>query len=74
MIKVKVTSIGNSMGIVLPKEALIKMNAAKGDELYLVASPDGFTLTPYRNDFEEQMARAEGIMKRYRNTLRELAE
>jgi antitoxin component of MazEF toxin-antitoxin module len=36
MLKVKVTSIGNSMGIVLPKEALTKLNAEKGDILYLV--------------------------------------
>ena len=46
MLKVKVTSIGNSMGILLPKEALKKMKANKGDTLYLVESADGYTLTP----------------------------
>ena len=74
MLKVKVTSIGNSMGILLPKEALSKMKASKGDTLYLVENPDGFILTPYQDDFENQIKAAEDIMKRYRNTLRELAK
>lgn len=74
MLKVKVTSVGNSMGILLPKEALSKMKASKGDTLYLVESPEGYTLTPYQEDFEIQIKAAEAIMKRYRNTLRELAK
>ncbi len=74
MLKVKITSIGNSMGILLPKEALGKMKASKGDTLYLVENPDGFTLTPYQDDFEHQIEVSEGIMKRYRNTLRELGK
>ena len=74
MLKVKVTNVGNSMGILLPKEALNKMKANKGDTLYLVEGPDGYTLTPYQQDFEEQMKTAEIIMKRYKNTLRALAK
>lgn len=74
MIKVKVTAIGNSMGIVLPKEALSKLKAGKGDELYLVDSPEGLTLTPYQQDFEHQMKSAEAVMKKYRNALHELAK
>ena len=74
MLKVKVTAVGNSMGILLPKEALSKMNASKGDTLYLVEGPEGFTLTPYQQDFESQMDTAEKIMKRYKNTLHELAK
>lgn len=74
MLKVKVTAVGNSMGILLPKEALGKMKANKGDSLYLVESPEGYTLTPYQQDFEEQVSAAEGIMARYRNTLGELAK
>ena len=74
MLKVKVTPIGNSMGILLPKEALSKMKVSKGDALYLVESPEGFTLTPYQDDFESQIEAAESIMKRYRNTLHELAK
>ena len=74
MLKVKVTAIGNSMGIVLPKEALNKLKADKGDVLYLVDSPEGLTLTPYRQDFEEQMKAAEKVMKKYRNAMHELAK
>ncbi len=74
MLKVKITNVGNSMGILLPKEALTKMKANKGDTLYLVESPEGYTLTPYQQDFEEQMDAAEDIMKRYKNTLRALAK
>ncbi len=74
MLKVKVTAIGNSMGIVLPKEALIKLNAEKGDILYLVDGPEGLTLTPYQQDFESQMNVAKNVMKQYRNALHELAK
>ncbi len=74
MLKVKVTQIGNSMGILLPKEALSKMKATKGDTLYLVEGPDGYTVTPYSQEFEEQMNAATKVMKKYRNALRELAK
>ena len=74
MIKVKVTSVGNSMGILLPKEALNKLKAERGDTLYLVEGADGYTLTPYQQDFEEQMEVASKVMKKYKNALRKLAE
>ncbi|MEM6484594.1 MAG: AbrB/MazE/SpoVT family DNA-binding domain-containing protein [Pseudomonadota bacterium] len=74
MLKVKVTQVGNSMGILLPKEALNKMKAAKGDTLFLVEGPDGYTVTPYDQEFEEQVTAAEKVMKKYRNALRELAK
>lgn len=74
MLKVKVTAVGNSMGILLPKEALGRLKAERGDTLYLIEGPDGYTLTPYQQDFEEQMAAAGSLMKRYKNTLRKLAK
>ena len=74
MSKVKVTAVGNSMGILLPKEALKKLNAARGDSLYLVEGAEGSTLTVYDPEFEEQVTAARGIMKRYKNALRELAK
>ena len=74
MLKVKVTAIGNSMGIVLPKEALGRLRVGKGDELYLVEGPEGLTLTPYRQDLEQQLDAAEKVMGRYRNALHELAK
>ncbi len=74
MLQVKLTSIGNSVGIVLPKEALGHLKVEKGDTLYLVESPEGFTLTPYQPDFATQMQAAEKVLKKYRNALRELAK
>lgn len=74
MLKVKVTTVGSSVGIVLPKEALGKMKVSKGDTLYLVEGPDGYTLTPYDKEFEKQMEAADKVMKQYRNALRELAK
>jgi putative addiction module antidote len=74
MLKVKVTAVGNSMGILLPKEALGKLNAERGDTLYLVEGPEGYTLTIYDPEFEEQVTVARGIMKRYKNALKELAK
>jgi putative addiction module antidote len=74
MLKVKITAIGNSMGIVLPKEALTKLHAEKGDVLYLIDSPEGLTLTPYQQDIDTQMQAAEKVMKKYRNALHELAK
>ena len=74
MLRVKVMSIGNSMGVVLPKEALAKLKADKGDTLYLVEGPEGLTLTPYQPDFDTQMRAAEEVMKKYRNALHELAK
>ena len=74
MLKVKVTTIGNSMGIRLPKEALTKLKVTKGDSLYLVETEDGFSLTPYQQDFDLQMNAAEKTMKKFRNALRQLAQ
>ena len=74
MLKVKVTQVGNSMGILLPKEVLNKMKAGKGDTLYLVEGPDGYTVTPYSQGFEEQIDAATVVMKKYGNALRKLAK
>jgi putative addiction module antidote len=72
--KVKVTTVGNSTGIVLPKELLTKLNIQKGDSLYVTETPDGLQLTPYEKDFARTMEVAEGIMRRYRDTLKRLAQ
>ena len=74
MLKVKVTQIGNSAGVILPKEALKKLDVSRGDELYLVETPEGLMLTPYDQAFEAQMEAAEKVMKRYRNALHRLAK
>ena len=72
--KVKITTVGNSAGVVLPKEALARMKARKGDVLYLVETPNGYELTPYDKTFGEQLDAAHRVMGRYRHALRELAK
>lgn len=74
MLELKLTAIGNSLGVVLPKEALARMKLAKGDTLYITETPDGYRLTPYNPEFETQMAAARRIMKKRRAALRELAK
>ncbi len=74
MISLKLTQIGNSTGVVLPKEALEKLRVTKGDTIYLTETPDGFRITPYNTEFEQQMSVAREIMKKRRAVLRELAK
>ncbi len=69
----KVTQIGDSLGLVLPKEVLAKLGVSKGEEIYLTDSPDGLRITAHNPDFEEQMRVAREIMKDRRAVLRELA-
>jgi putative addiction module antidote len=73
-ITVKITAIGNSAGIILPKEVLAKLKVAKGDSLYLLDTPDGVELTPYDQNFAEEMAAAKRVMRKNRDVLRRLAE
>ena len=74
MIKLKITTIGSSAGIVLPKAALALLKVAKGDSVFLTESPDGVRITPYNPDFEEQMALARNFMRERRDVLRELSK
>ncbi len=75
MTSLKVRQIGNSLGVVLPKEALSRLNVASGDMLYLSEAPDGsMRITPFDPAFDAQMQAARKGMKKYRNTLRELAK
>jgi putative addiction module antidote len=74
MIELKLTAVGNSLGVVLPKEALARLKVSKGDTLYITESPDGYRLTPYNPTFEQHMGAARKIMKKRRAALRELAK
>jgi len=74
MLKLKLTSVGKSAGLIFPKEALAQLNLKKGDSLFLTETKEGYLLTPYNPEFEKQMRHAEGAMSRYRNTLKELAK
>ena len=72
--KLKVTTIGNSAGVILPKELLARLRVDKGDELYVLETPDGIRLTNYDPEFAAQMEVAERIMREDREVLRKLAQ
>jgi putative addiction module antidote len=75
MVELKVRKIGNSLGVVLPKEAVTRLNADEGDRLFLIEGPDGaYQLTPYDPAFVKKMKKAEDIIGRYRNALHVLAK
>ena len=72
--KLKITAIGNSAGVILPRELLARLRVNKGDELYVLETPDGIRLTTYDPEFAAQMDVVEGIMRDRRDLLRKLAE
>lgn len=74
MIALKITQIGNSVGVALPKAALEKLHVAKGDQLFLVETPEGYLLTPYDPEVARQMEAAEAIMREDRDVLKALAK
>ncbi len=74
MSSLKLTQIGNSVGVILPKEILAQMKLDKGDTVFVSTSDRGITLSPYDESFEIQMTEARRIMKMRRNVLRELAK
>jgi putative addiction module antidote len=74
MTALKLTQIGNSVGVILPKEVLARLKLEKGDTVFVTDSADGIKLTPYSAEFEAQMEAAREVMKRRRHVLRELAK
>jgi len=70
----KITTIGNSVGIILSKEVLAKLRVEKGDQVYITETPSGIELSAYRPDFAEKMEVARRIMRENRDVLRRLAE
>ncbi|MGH8162568.1 MAG: AbrB/MazE/SpoVT family DNA-binding domain-containing protein [Gammaproteobacteria bacterium] len=72
--KLKITTVGNSAGVVLPKELLARLHLEKGDVLFATETPDGIKLQPYDPEFERQMAVAEKIMREDRDLLHKLAD
>ena len=73
-IELKIRKVGNSVGVVLPKEALAFLNVQEGDSLFLSAGQGGFRLAANDPNFAEAMKAAEEGMRKYRDALRELAK
>ena len=72
--KLKITAVGNSAGVILPKELLARLRLRKGDALYATELPDGVKLTPFDPELAGQMEVAERVMREDRNVLRKLAK
>jgi putative addiction module antidote len=70
----KLTQIGNSVGLILPKEVLARLKLEKGDTIYLTDAPGGVTLTPHDPTFEEQLELGREFMREYRDTFHALAK
>jgi putative addiction module antidote len=68
------TAIGNSTGVILPKEILARLKTQKGGKLCLTETPNGYEISAHDADFEKEMQAAGDVMKQYRNALRELAK
>ncbi|KQP05849.1 MAG: AbrB family transcriptional regulator [Methylobacterium sp.] len=73
--KLEVKKIGNSTGLILPKDLIAKLNLQQGQWLHVTEMPDGgVRLTPYDPDFDKAMAIVDDIMDEYKDTLRALAQ
>ena len=74
MLELKLRKVGNSVGLVLPKEALAHLKVGKGDTITLTETQDGVRLAASNPEFAKSMAVFESLNRRYRNALRELAK
>jgi putative addiction module antidote len=72
--KLKITTIGNSTGVILPKELLEKLRVSKGDTLFAIETSKGIELTAYNPEVAEQMKIAEQVMREDRDALRKLSQ
>ena len=74
MTTLKLTQIGNSVGVILPKDILTKLKVEKGDTLFVTEATNGVTLTPYDPGLAEQIAAGREFMHEYRDTFHQLAK
>jgi putative addiction module antidote len=70
----KLTQIGNSVGVILPKEVLANLKLEKGQSVFLTETPDGYVVTPYDPALEEQMTAGRDFMREFRDTFHALAK
>jgi putative addiction module antidote len=71
---VKLTTVGNSTGIILPRELLERLRLKKGDTLHVLETPNGVELTSFDPEMARKLDVAETVMRRRRNLLKKLAE
>ena len=74
MSALKLTQIGNSVGVIFPKDVLARLKVARGDTLFLTEAANGITLTPYDPELEEQLKAGREFMREYRDTFHQLAK
>jgi putative addiction module antidote len=74
MTALKLTQIGNSVGVILPKEVLARLKVEKGDTLFVTEAANGVTLTPYDPELDEQLQAGREFMREYRDTFHQLAK
>jgi putative addiction module antidote len=74
MTALKLTQIGNSVGVVLPKEVLARLKVVKGDTLFVTEAANGLMLTPYDPTLEAQLELGREFMREYRDTFHQLAK
>ena len=70
--ELKITKIGNSLGVILPKDFLMRLKLDKGDSVFVIEAPEGYRITAYDPAFAEQMQAARELMKKRRNAVNEL--
>ncbi len=70
----KLTQIGNSVGVILPKDALAKLKLQKGESVFLTECADGFILTPYDPALDEELNAGREFVREYRDTFHQLAK
>lgn len=70
----KLTQIGNSIGVILPKEALARLKVEKGQSVFLTDTPDGYAITPYDPALEDQIQAGRAFMSEFRDTFHQLAK
>jgi putative addiction module antidote len=74
MSALKLTQIGNSVGVILPKELLSRLKLEKGDSLFVSETANGLMLTPYDPAVEKQIALGREFMHDFRDTFHQLAK
>lgn len=70
----KLTQIGNSIGVILPKEVLANLKLTKGESIFLTETPDGYAMTPYDPALDEQVSAGREFMRDFRDTFHVLAK